>query len=101
MIMCIPESVLKMVLDRDLSTLISRYPGFAVNSKYIYLRISTLHRLFIEYFGLKYQQEDRILINKQDIVNSLKRLNICSPFKFNRANPKRCKIIKRKVKPCC
>jgi hypothetical protein len=98
--MCLPENVLATAIDRDLISFILKHPGFNPTDRHLYLRIGSLFGLFVDYYGFKYQKHDKIIINNQDIINSLRRLKICSIFKFKQKKPKRCKILKRKVRGC-
>ena len=95
--MCLPENVLKSAVEKDLFALIKSDIIDVRQHKYAYIKLSRLYRLFIENYGFKYQFYDKTLIHKGDVLNALRRLNVCSPFKFKRKNPKRCKIRCRKI----
>ena len=93
----LPEKIFRQAIENDLLYIIKTELINNLKHKYIYIKISKLTDIFIYYYGFKYQIQDKVSVNKYDIIDALKRLDICSKFKFRGYNPRRCKIIYKKI----
>ena len=106
------EGSFRSQLSRDLFTVVERVlfselqknlienNSEVTNSKtirYLCLSIGKLYDMFLNNFALSYKKDNRILFTKQEFLEALRELGICSPFKFKGKNPRRCKIIVRRV----
>ncbi len=67
------------------------------NKKYVIYKIYEFYKLFLHEYPLKYQQNDKFIITKNDLLKEIKEMNICSKFKFKRKIPKSYKFVRRKV----
>lgn len=95
--MCLPMFIVRKALGQDILKYVDRYLVPNSNSYSIRIRTSSLYRLFSEHFGFKYQRGDKLRFSRQDFIKALRITNVCSPFKFRKRDPKRCKIIRSRV----
>jgi hypothetical protein len=78
------ELLLKHFSDNDTNT-------FYINKRKFY-------QLFMIRYPLRYQKYDKNILSSNILVNIIKTMNICSPFKFKKSKVKRYKFLQKKVK---
>jgi len=106
------EYTFKQQLKRDIFTVVERFLGLKEPhnitvkaghiqnlkaKRYVLISIGRLLQILLNNFPLTYKKNNKILVTRYDTLEAIRELGICSTFKFKGRNPKRCKIIIRKV----
>lgn len=95
--MCRVERIIHEGLRNDLGALIRRKVGGAFKKRYYHIRLRTLYRQFVEEYGFKYQYRNKIIVSKAEVIDVIRKFDICSKHNLKKRNPKWCKIIKGKI----